>query len=495
MLIDGGSAAADEDVLAGESLMAQAIALGGREVAIGEFKVEVWRKGPVAAERIIQLGQQYFVLERGTGEVLPGWSEKPDKIEVSTWSSPEKILSRLALPPMPTAAEGVEVRSVFIPQDHGVRVTGDPTGRWLYVLSLRGMVERYDMQADQAELFADPKVYLSETEGEVSVMGLCFDDQQRMYLVVNVRDEDVDPIMHHVTIYRSIPIEHGGELGPELTPWVEVSYPWGGHQFNHGVAHIRQGSDGMMYVGSGSRTDADEDFDEPNVADGGEVELTSCIWRIDPNSGEPQIEIYAQGLRNAFGFDWDAGGNLWASENGPNKNPPGELNVVEAGKHYGFPYRFSDWEENPYEHVGAPPADLKFEPPVINQGPAGIGEAAESLATFEAHSSPAGVAYLGDAFGEPWRGALAVTRFGNMVPGETVGYDLLLVRPLPVGRAYGPREVQTTVLLERLARPLGVYAAPTGRLYVLEYSRQEPGRRSWAAAGVAGRLLELRLED
>ncbi|MBB6431069.1 PQQ-dependent sugar dehydrogenase [Algisphaera agarilytica] len=491
----GGTARADDDGVDGQALIQQAIELGGRELPADAVEVEIWMKEPIAAQRVIQLGSQYFVLEESTGKVRPGWSESPGKIEVSSWSSAENLLAQLALPPMPEAPEGVEVRSIFVPQDQGIRVTGDPTGRWLYVLGLKGAVERYDTDTDRVELFADPKVYLADLDEEVSVMGLCFDEQQRMYLVVNTRDEDVDPIMHHVAIYRSAPIEHGGVLGPELTPWVEVSYPWGGHQFNHGVAHIRQGPDGMIYVGSGSRTDADEDFDEPNIADGGEVELTSCIWRIDPASDEPQVEVHAQGLRNAFGFDWDAQGTLWASENGPNKNPPGELNVIEAGKHYGFPYRYSDWEENPYEHVAEPPAGLSFEPPVINRGPAGMGEGSESLATFDAHSSPAGVAYLGEAFGEKWRGALAVARFGNMIPGETVGYDLLLVRPLPAEQAGGPREVQTTVLLEGLARPLGVYAAPTGRLYVLEHSRQAPGRQSWAAAGAAGRLLELRLLD
>ena len=485
----------DDDIQAGHALIQQVIDLGGRELAPQDVEVEIWINEPVVAERIVQLGSQYFVLEEGTGKVRPGWSESPGKIELSNRSSAERLLAQLALPPMPEAPPGVEVRSIFIPQDQGVRVTGDPTGRWLYVLGSRGIVERYDTAAEKAELFVDPKVYLGHVEEEVSVLGMCFDNRQRLYLVVNTRDEAADPVMHYVAIYRSEPIEHGGALGPELKPWLEVSYPWGGHHFNHGVAHLGQGPDGMIYVSSGSRTDADEDFDEPNLADGGEVELTSCLWRIDPASDDPALEVYAQGLRNAFGFDWDAEGNLWATDNGPNKNPPGELNVIQHGKHYGFPYRFSDWEDNPYEHIEAAPAGLEFELPVINRGPAGMAEGSDALATFDAHSSPAGVAYLGDGFGPAWRGALAVARFGNMLPGDTVGYDLLLVRPIPAAGPDARREVQTTVLLKGLARPLGVYAAPTGRLYVLEYSREAPSRRSWVAAGAAGRLLELRLVD
>ena len=52
---------------------------------------------------------------------------------------------------------------------------------------------------------------------------------------------------------------------------------------------------------------------------------------------------YAIGLRNAIGFDLDpATGRLWAGDNGQDNGgadfPPDEINLIEAGKHYGFPF-------------------------------------------------------------------------------------------------------------------------------------------------------------
>lgn len=496
-VVFGGAAGWAQDTAADApptDLIQQALDLGGKEVALDGVEVAVWKKRPLDAERVVQIGSQFIVLERGTGAVRAGWSETPGKIEVGEWSKPENLLAQLKLPPLPDDPEGFEIASVFIPTQQGVRVTGDPSGRYLYVLGRQGTVDRFDTQAGEASVFLDATRYLGDAAGAVTVQGLCFDDRRRMYLAVNVADESTNPVLNRVTIYRTPPIEHGG-ASPEPEPWLKTSYPWGGHTFNHGVANIAQGPDGMLYVGSGSRTDANEDFDEPNIADGGEVDITACLWRLDPGDDTPEIEIFARGLRNAYGFDWDPDGNLWATENGPNKNPPGELNVVEQGKHYGFPYRFSDWPANPYRHVAEPPSDLEFALPVFNVGPDAGGNPEDPLATFDAHSSPNGLAYLGDAFPASVRGAMAVARFGNQLGTETVGYDLLLVRPIEHAADDGPRQVSATAWITGMARPLDVYAAPTGRLYVLEHSREVPGSRGRAASFAAGRLLEIRPLD
>ena len=52
---------------------------------------------------------------------------------------------------------------------------------------------------------------------------------------------------------------------------------------------------------------------------------------------------YATGLRNANGFDWEPRtGRLFAGDNGQDGSgegfPPDEINIVEAGRHYGFPF-------------------------------------------------------------------------------------------------------------------------------------------------------------
>ena len=61
---------------------------------------------------------------------------------------------------------------------------------------------------------------------------------------------------------------------------------------------------------------------------------------------------FATGLRNANGFDWDpATGRLWAGDNGQDglgpDFPPDEINLVEAGRHYGFPFFIGRNRPNP----------------------------------------------------------------------------------------------------------------------------------------------------
>jgi nitronate monooxygenase len=38
----------------------------------------------------------------------------------------------------------------------------------------------------------------------------------------------------------------------------------------------------------------------------GEVDITAALWRLDPRSDNPKIEIIARGIRNAFSERYDA---------------------------------------------------------------------------------------------------------------------------------------------------------------------------------------------
>jgi peptide-methionine (S)-S-oxide reductase len=90
------------------------------------------------------------------------------------------------------------------------------------------------------------------------------------------------------------------------------------------------GPDGRLYVSIGSSCDVCIEPDERRTT----------IQVFDANgAGRP----FAMGLRNANGFDWDpATGRMWAGDNGQDglgpDFPPDEINLVEAGRHYGFPF-------------------------------------------------------------------------------------------------------------------------------------------------------------
>jgi len=73
---------------------------------------------------------------------------------------------------------------------------------------------------------------------------------------------------------------------------------------------------------------------------GAETAITAAIWRLDPRSENPTIDVFAHGIRNAWSFAWNDRGDLFSASNGPDAEVPEELDFVERGKHYGFPYQY-----------------------------------------------------------------------------------------------------------------------------------------------------------
>ena len=106
---------------------------------------------------------------------------------------------------------------------------------------------------------------------------------------------------------------------PSSTPAVHVSRT------------IGFGKDGRLYVSIGSSCNVCVE-DDPR-------RTTIQVMNADGSNPQP----YARGLHNAIGFDWDPQtGRMWADETGQDglgaDFPPDEINLIEAGKHYGFPF-------------------------------------------------------------------------------------------------------------------------------------------------------------
>ena len=473
------------------AMLDQLMGLGAQEINPDDVTAEVWVKRPLEAQRVLRLGDQYFLQEAGDGRLLIGREEDDGTIESGTWGLRERVdrmLRRGNYAELPEAPEGWKVREVFRLPGHPVRIAGFDGGRRLFVLCQNGDVWRVDPASGQGELVLTGSDYAG---GRALAQGLTIDDRGRLYIVINRRDSEPTPVVNRVTLFRSEPLTTAD--GPvAVTPWFETSYPRGVGGFDHGVGHIAQGPDGMIYVGSGSRTDANEEGDVPRHSKVGEVELTSCIWRLDPNAAQPEMTIFAQGLRNPFGFCWDARGRMFATDNGPDKDPPGELNLVEEGGHYGFPYVFSDWAESPYSYTPEAPEGLSFVPPIPVVGD-GAGSAAEPIASFTPHSCPAGIAYLGEGFPERYRGGFLVARFGNFLNtrNDGVGFDLLFVK-LEEGEG-GEVRGRSETFLDPLSRPIAVQVVAPGKVYLTEYSRAtDPHNHT--AQGLPGRVLELTVE-
>lgn len=399
----------------------------------------------------------------------------------------EALVRASGFAPLPKAPAGFTMREVVRLPDNPTRLASDGQGKVLYVLCNNGNVWRVDVAHGTFRLLLRGEHYLDRKLGEPSCLGLVLDAQRRLYIVANQRNEAVTPVACEVTIFRTTDVSEGDPFDPQ--PWLRVSYPWGIGPFNHCVNHLAFGPDGLLYVNSGSRTDGNEAGKDPRYSKEGETPLTACMWRLDPKTTRPEIEIFARGLRNSFGFAWDAAGNLLASENGPDYDAPEELNVIEKGRHYGFPFQFSDWTKRPYAHTPDAPTGIAFTRPVVNLGPAGKAGAGP-LSTFHPHSSPAGMVWLGKDFPEGWRGTFLIGRFGNLLKQpEDVGFDVLQARLKQTATDW---ETTMTTALAPLARPIDLHLAGKGKVFIAEYTR--PLDHKSGLPMMPGRILELAVQ-
>lgn len=140
--------------------------------------------------------------------------------------------------------------------------------------------------------------------------------------------------------------------------------PSGGHS----STTIVFGPDGKMYVSRGSSCNVCEN----------EVRR-AAILRFDQD-GQNE-ELFASGLRNDVGMAFHPKtGQLWTTENGRDllgdDLPPEEINIIKEGKHYGWPYCYS--QNFPDPQFGTTEICADKEPPYIE---------------MQAHSAPLGMRF------------------------------------------------------------------------------------------------------
>ncbi|MEO6870559.1 MAG: PQQ-dependent sugar dehydrogenase, partial [Ginsengibacter sp.] len=130
------------------------------------------------------------------------------------------------------------------------------------------------------------------------------------------------------TIYRIDNIEKDLS-NPAKAIIVYDKYPTDTH---HGMKFIAFGPDGKLYVPVGAPCN----ICEP------EKPIYASMTRI--NDDGTGFEIFAKGIRNTVGFDWDPqSGNIWFTDNGRDMLgddvPNDELNMASRpGMNFGYPY-------------------------------------------------------------------------------------------------------------------------------------------------------------
>ena len=386
---------------------------------------------------------------------------------------------RAALSPdtLPTAPVGWKF-TVAAPLDfQPTRLANHPDGQRVLILAANSDVWTWDPATRDVRLLFAGKDYLDPKLGDVTSLGMGVDDQGRLYVISNQGNKTKQPVFNEVTIWRTAAWAQG--WAPPR-PWLRTGYNFGVGPYNHGVNHLAQGPDGLLYVSSGSRTDGGEAGTSPNYDKSGENPLTAKLWRLDPRSDNPDIEVFAHGLRNTYHFTWDRQGRLLGVENGTDADTPEELNWIQAGRHYGFPYEFGDWTTKPYPHTPDAPKNLPFTRPFKNVGP-DAGDRGGS-ATFTPHSSPSTILELGPDWPAPLGGSFLVSRFGNYLKDQS-GFDLVQAR-----LDFAKQEAVITTVATPLARPISMVTLPGHRVLIAEYCR---GNSLAAGTSTPGRLIIL----
>ena len=227
---------------------------------------------------------------------------------------------------------------------------------------------------------------------------------------------------------------------------VSDRFPTDGH---HGRKFIAFGPDGKLYVPVGMPCNVcEQDPDRYGV-----------ITRMNPDGSG--LEVFARGLRNSVGFDWDPRTKeLWFTDNGRDTLgddvPPDTLNhAPRAGLRFGFPYCHAGTLPDP--EFGRQHPCSAFRPPAQKLGP---------------HVASLGMRfYTGTQFPAAYRGRIFIAEHGSWNRSKKIGYRVTMVT------LEGDQAVRYEPFAEgwlqgesAWGRPADVLVAPDGSLLVSDDS-------------------------
>lgn len=219
---------------------------------------------------------------------------------------------------------------------------------------------------------------------------------------------------------------------------------------NHNRRSLAFGTDGRLYVSIGSTCNVCVEENERNAT----------VYSLLPDGSDFRQE--ATGLRNAaFLAVRPADGSLWVTENGRDllgdNLPPEELNIIEQGKFYGWPYCY-----------GRNIQDTKFDASAA--AAARCAAAAPAHVTFQAHSAPLGLAFIPSTSAWPadWHGDLLVAYHGSWNRTQPTGYKVVRFDVAADGSITGEHDFITGWLTGdgALGRPVDVLPTDDGKLYI-----------------------------
>ncbi len=365
----------------------------------------------------------------------------------------------------------------------GVKMAYDPIGKVVVTVAQSGTLSSFDPNVAIPTTASTAAIGMIKTydsggyaaeAGYGDHRGIVFDSKGTLYILAVRGGGNVG-----VSIKKGVLMG----TGPARTWSVLVStsqgFPAGGTNFDHSFSGLAVSpDDASLFFSSGSRTDHGE-----MEAGSGEVPLSSAVFKV-PTATPTDMKndmaalagvLFADGTRNAFDMAFNAAGDLIGVDNGPDMDLPDEINWLQQGKNYGFPYRFGgvnnpvaeagysaagdkrlhpgyqavDTNKYVYDASLAPPAGAMFVDPIVNMGPdaniaradkaADPAPAAAGLAGITGHRSPLGIAFdtAGVSCGAYYKQGLVLS-YGS-VKADALGdegRDLLLLTLTKAGDKY-----------------------------------------------------------
>ena len=228
-----------------------------------------------------------------------------------------------------------------------------------------------------------------------------------------------------------------------------VGLPAGG---NHTTRTIGFGPDGRLYVSIGSTCNVCHESDPRRAA----------IWSLNKDGSD--FRPFAAGLRNGVFFIWHPETKkMWATEMGRDllgdDIPPDEVNIVEAGKNYGWP--------NCY---GKNVHDDNFDHNTYIRNPCMEPFETQSLVAVPAHSAPLGLAFVSSqGWPADYNHSLLVAYHGSWNRSVPTGYKVVRMKFNAQGNYQGTEDFITGWLVSKsktLGRPVDILALAGGVAYL-----------------------------
>jgi len=384
-----------------------------------------------------------------------------------------------------------------------LRIAHDPMTGTFLIATLNGQISSLNVET------GDVAPAEGDFPGSGQIRGMKFGPDGALYIMTSTKAGTITG-----ALYKGVP-NGGGRTWTTMVTTAPYPQPADAlSNYDHTFSNMVVSSDNQyVYFASGSRTDHGEDS-------GGSREhpITSAIFRVPvtaENLNLPDDEaglapfLFADGVRNAFSLAFNAAGDLFAVDNGPDIDLPDEINFIQEGKHYGFPWRFGNVDNpvrdpaynpnadgrlhdelqsvqansyNPDPGFPAPPAGVTFTDPVKNNGPDAdkvvldtsgqVMDASDTATPYygvTAHRSPLGLVFdsEGELCGDYYQAGFFVS-YGAVVDhmGD-IGQDLVMIKPTKVGDAY---EMTATQLVVGFTDFPSDAALVGNKLYIVTYN-------------------------